>query len=170
MRERQSEMEWCARQKKGIRLTTPNSDLAEVYLKKSRSALNMLSSAIEKNELDWILDTSYYAKYFAAYSLFMKAGIKSEIHDCTIATLNFIFVKQNIISQELASELKKSKELRVDSLYYDKELGKDEILFHAKKAPDYHLELKSIIEQLTDNKIVLIREEFKRLTRTNRGK
>jgi len=148
----------------------PNSDLADVYLNKSRSALNMLSSAIEKNELDWMLDTSYYAKYFAVYSLFMKAGIKSEIHDCTIAILNSVFVKQSIISQELASELKKSKELRVESLYYDKELGKEEISFHAEKAPDYHLELKSVIERLTEKKIALIREEFRRLTRTNHDK
>jgi len=38
----------------------PSDNLSEVYKQKSRSALNMLNSALEKQENDWILDTSYY--------------------------------------------------------------------------------------------------------------
>ncbi|MEA2003961.1 MAG: hypothetical protein U9O53_03295 [archaeon] len=33
--------------------------------------------------------TAYYACYNALYSILMKCGIKSEIHDCTIELMDF---------------------------------------------------------------------------------
>ena len=63
---------FCFKKAGGLKLVSPNERLVEVYKKKSRSALNMLESAKEKQEDEWILDTSYYAKYFIVYALFMK--------------------------------------------------------------------------------------------------
>lgn len=40
---------WCLKQKRGITLEKPNDNLCSVYIKKAKSSLNMLSSAIEKN-------------------------------------------------------------------------------------------------------------------------
>ena len=56
MREDNREFAFCFKKAKGLRLISPNKNLVEVYKKKSRSALNMLSSAIEKGEDEWILD------------------------------------------------------------------------------------------------------------------
>ena len=53
----------------------------------------MLESATEKDEIDWISTTAYYARYFAFYALLQKCGIKSEIHDCTISLMSFLFVE-----------------------------------------------------------------------------
>jgi len=79
---------WCLEQKRGIKLEEPNDNLYYVYIKKAKSALNMLTSAIEQNEVDWIATTAYYARYFAFYGLLQKCGIKSEIHDCTLSLRN----------------------------------------------------------------------------------
>ena len=79
MKEKKDDYSFCFKKAGGLKLVTPNERLVEVYKKKSRSALNMLESAKEKQEDEWILDTSYYAKYFIVYALFMKVGIKSEI-------------------------------------------------------------------------------------------
>src|SRR3989344_1221348 len=108
----------CFKKPKGLKLINPNDNLVEVYTRKSSSALNMLNAAKEKQENEWILDTSYYAKYFIVYALFMKAGIKSEIHDCTIFALKSLFADENLIRKEICDELEKSKELRVGALYY----------------------------------------------------
>lgn len=78
-----SHISWCLRQKRGIKIEDPNDNLCNVYISKAKSALNMLSSAAEKDEVDWIATTAYYASYFAFYALLQKCGIKSEIHDCT---------------------------------------------------------------------------------------
>lgn len=59
LKEKKNDFGFCFRKQSGLKLITPNANLVEVYKKKSRSALNMLQSAIEKQEGEWILDTSY---------------------------------------------------------------------------------------------------------------
>ncbi len=154
---------FCLKKAGGLKLINPNLNLAKVYKQKSMSALNMLDSAREKQENDWILDTSYYAKYFIVYALFMKSGIKSEIHDCTIFGLKELFVSEKIISEEVYEELERSKELRIGALYYDKDFGREEILKSADNAPEFCLKVEQIIEDLTEEKIQRVRKKFQDL-------
>ena len=135
-------------------------NLVQVYKRKSRSALIMLESSKEKEEDEWILETSYYAKYFIVYSLFMKCGIKSEIHDCTIFALNSIFTDSGIVSKEIYDDLSNSRELRVGSLYYDKDFGKEKIIESANTAPNFCLKIESIIDKLSKEDIIKIRKKF----------
>ena len=50
MKEKRDDCLFCFKKSGGLRLINPNEKLAEVYKKKSRSALNMLESAKEKQE------------------------------------------------------------------------------------------------------------------------
>ncbi len=161
MKKKKDNFTFCFKKTKGLRLVEPNSNLVEVYIRKSKSALNMLDSAKEKQENEWILDTSYYAKYFIVYALFRKVGIKSGIHDCTIFALKPLFVDESIICNEIYEELKKSKELRIDILYYDKSFGKEQIIERAKIAPEFCLEVEEIIEKISTEQIKRVREKFK---------
>ena len=160
MKEEKDNICWCMRQSRGLRLFGCNENLARVYLKKSRSALNMLDAAIEKNEYEWILDTSYYAKYFMVYALFMKAGIKCEIHDCTSSALKKFFVEEKIVSYELYDELCKSKDLRVGALYYNKDFGAEQILLRADATADFCLKVEEIIQNISEEDIKKVREKF----------
>src|SRR3989338_2571436 len=160
MKEKKDDYSFCFKKAGGLKLVNPNERLVEVYKKKSRSALNMLESAKEKQEDEWILDTSYYAKYFMVYALFMKVGIKSEIHDCTIFALKSIFCDLEIISPELYKDLSDSRDLRVGSLYYDKDFGKNEILNKSNTAPNFCLEVESILDSLSKEDIIKIRKMF----------
>ena len=72
---------WCLRNKNGIELIETNENLREAYLKKAEEALESMS---EVKNIDWKISTAYYSMYFSLYSVLMKAGIKSEIHSCTI--------------------------------------------------------------------------------------
>jgi len=167
MEEERGDFSFCLKKAGGLNLISSNDRLTEVYKRKSRSALNMLESAKQKQEEDWILDTSYYAKYFIIYALFMKCGIKSEIHDCTIFGLKSLFVEENIITEEIYKELKNSKELRVGALYFDKDFGMNEILKRANIAPDFCLNVESIIERLTPEEINKVRNKLKLLKETS---
>jgi len=160
MKKEKSNLSFWFKQSKGLMLINPNENLVEVYKKKSKSALNMLISAIEKEELDWILDISYYAKYFIVYAVFMKAGIKSEIHDCTISALKRLFVDEKIIGRNIYDELEKSKELRVGALYYDKDFGKEEILKRANKSSEFCLEVEQILDKISKDEISQVRNKF----------
>jgi uncharacterized protein (UPF0332 family) len=160
MKEKDKDFAFCFKKASGLKLISPNDNLVEVYKRKSRSALNMLNSAIEKDENEWILDTSYYAKYFMAYALFMKVGIKSEIHDCTIFALKSIFKELGIISQEVCKDLEDSRDLRVGSLYYDKDFGKKEILSKADTAPNFCLKVESIVDSISKEDVFKVRKKF----------
>lgn len=164
---KKNEFSFCFRKKSGLKLVSPNENLVKVYKRKSKSALNMLDSAKEKQENDWILDISYYAKYFIVYALFMKVGIKSEIHDCTIFALKSLFVDLGIVGENIYEELFKSKELRVDSLYYDKDFGRKEIFKRAKTAPEFCLKVESIINNLSNEEISKVRKKFGELKKQN---
>ncbi len=160
MKEKDNDYCFCFKKSNGLKLISPNENLIKVYKKKSKSALNMLQSAIDKQEDDWILDTSYYAKYFMIYALFMKVGIKSEIHDCTIFALKSVFHEVKTVNLELCTDLEESRDLRVGALYYDKDFGKEEILKRANSAPDFCLEVESIVDRISKEDIIKIRIQF----------
>jgi uncharacterized protein (UPF0332 family) len=146
------------RKKKGISLEEPNNNLCTVYIKKAKSALNMLNSAIEKDEVDWIATTAYYSRYFALYALLQKCGIKSEIHDCTILAMHFLLVEEDILEEHFYDELCLAKELRVDVQYYvTEELDKEKLKTDSETAVNFVLKMEEVIGGLTEEQIDSIR-------------
>ncbi|MBU0532536.1 HEPN domain-containing protein [Candidatus Micrarchaeota archaeon] len=152
---------WCFKQKRGIKLEAPNDNLCDVYIKKAKSSLNMLESATEKEEIDWISTTAYYARYFSFYALLQKCGIKSEIHDCTISLMQFLFVDENLIEQKYYDELLLAKELRVDTQYYfAEEIDLNKLKRDSETARSFVLNMEEVIENLTVKQIEEIRNKL----------
>ena len=88
------QIKWCCEQKKGIRIINPNNNIAEDYAKKSDISLDEMNN-VKSGE--WKIVAAYYACYDILYSLLQKAGIKCEIHECTIALMEFFgFNKDDI--------------------------------------------------------------------------
>src|SRR3989344_903992 len=166
MKEKKDDFSYCFKKAAGLKLIDSNSNLVEVYKRKSRSALHMLSASKEKEENEWILETSYYAKYFMVYSLFMKSGIKSEIHDCTIFALNSIFVELEMVDKDVYEDVSRSRELRIGSLYYDKDFGKERILSAASTAPKFCLKVESVIDKLSKEDILELRKKFENVRKS----
>lgn len=154
---------WCFRQKHGIRIVEPNEDLAKAYLKKAVSALNTMTAALKIRETDWIVTTAYYARYFALYSLLMKIGIKSEIHDCTI-TLGGYLSENGILNKNLIDDIENAKQTRVDMQYYVvKEFSLKEIKSNVESARKFVLETEKELGNLSAQQINIIREQLRKL-------
>ncbi|MBI5393493.1 HEPN domain-containing protein [Candidatus Woesearchaeota archaeon] len=152
---------WCCKQKRGIKLETSNDNLCKAYIQKAKSALNILNSALEKNEIDWIASTAYYSRYFAFYALLQKCGIKSEIHDCTISLMQSIFVEEKIINEELYAELLLAKELRVDLQYYvTEQIDKEKIKKDCSTAGNFVLKMEEVVENISNDQIKKIKERL----------
>ena len=152
------ELTWCLKQKRGIRLVNPNQRLAEEYLKKAKGSLNSMNAVEQIGEIEWIATTAYYARYFALYALLMKMGIKSEIHDCSIAVANLL-AEHGIIQKELVNDLSHAKELRIDMQYYiPTELKKEKIEKSVKQARMFVLEMEKTIEAINEEQINLVRK------------
>lgn len=100
---------WCLQQKNGIELVEPNDNLSTAYLNDADDSL----LAMDKITGKWKTVTAYYACYNALYALLMKAGVKCEIHDCTLIIMNLLeFTKEEI------GFLKALKKQRIDVQYY----------------------------------------------------
>ncbi len=158
---RSSSVFWCWKQKRGIKLEEPNDNLCKAYVEKAKSALNMLDSAIEKEEIDWIATTAYYSRYFVFYALLQKCGIKSEIHDCTLALMHFLFVEEKIIEESLYTELLLAKDLRVDIQYYvTEQIDLKKLKTNSATAGNFVLKIEELIENLTEAQIKKIRQKL----------
>lgn len=152
---------WCLKQKRGIKLEEPNDNLCKAYIEKAKSALNMLDSAIEKDEADWIATTAYYSRYFALYALLKKCGVKSEIHNCTISLMRFLFVEEKMIEEQFYDELILAKDLRIDTQYYvTEQIDKEKLKTNSEKAKNFVLKIEEIIEKITEAQMSEIRDKL----------
>ena len=156
-----SHVSCCWKQKRGIKLEESNDNLCKAYIEKAKSALNMLDSATEKAEVDWMATTAYYSRYFALYALLQKCGIKSEIHDCTISLMHFLFVEENIIEEQLYAELLLAKDLRVDTQYYvTEQIDKEKLKIDSATAKNFVLKMEEAIDKVTVIHINMIRQKL----------
>lgn len=102
---------WCLKQKKGIELIEPNDNLSKAYFKEANETLQIID---EEKETKWNVIMAYYACYNSLYALLRQAGIKGEIHDCSISLMKYI----NEFSQQEIEFLMVLKEKRIQNQYY----------------------------------------------------
>lgn len=136
---------WCKKQKKGVSLIEGNNNLSKSYLDEAHESFQ----AYLKNTGKWKVITGYYSCYSAFYSILMKCGIKSEIHDCTIKLMSlFDFNKEDI---DFLEDLKSK---RIDAQYYLKNLDFQDDL----KIKKFIIKCELILKELTFGEIEKIRE------------
>ena len=105
-------IKWCLRKKEGISIVEPNENLSNEYRKEADNTLETMLETKGK----WKIIMAYYSCYSALYSILIKAGIKCEIHSCSIALMGMIgFDKEDIKFME------KLKDDRTNVQYYLKE-------------------------------------------------
>jgi uncharacterized protein (UPF0332 family) len=99
---------------------------------------------------EWGISASYYARYFAVDALLQRLGIKSEIHDCTIALFKDLF--RNMVPKDLISEFERAKADRVEAQYYTEQLvvNTEKIIEDTK---NFVLEIERISDGLNQQKV-----------------
>ena len=112
---------WCLEQKRGIELIEPNDNLGKAYYSEAKDTLENIDL---NKDSKWNAIMAYYACYNALYSILMKTGIKSEIHDCTIELMNVIIG----FSEHDYSLMQMLKKKRSDNQYYLKHEKLDDLL------------------------------------------
>lgn len=147
---------WCKKQKKGIKLIEPNDNLSQEYFENAEESLRVLRNIKETKSKMWIATTKYYIEYFAVYSVLMKLGIKCEIHECTIALVEFL-EKEKIIQKGVAKILERDKELRIDNQYY---LKNKPVEIDFEKLSNFLLSIKETLKKLDYKKIDELRRKI----------
>jgi|SRR3989338_968928 len=145
---------WCKKQKNGIELIESNLNLSQEYLEKAENALKAVN-ALEGNK-EWQISSAYYAMYFSLYAIFMRVGIKCEIHACTIEIMKKILTKY--FSNDEIDLLQKSFTARIDAQYYtDRDVKEEQRIRMVVNASKFHLKCKEIAIKLTSKEILAIR-------------
>ena len=136
------QIEWCKRQKDGIRIIEPNEIIAKDYFIKANNAL--ITATVTPSD-DWKAIGAYYACYDAIYAILQKAGIKCEIHDCSIALMPFLG-----FSDAEVEFVKGLKDNRTNAQYYVNRKFRIEDL---DKIKDFILKCNELFEKADLNKI-----------------
>lgn len=139
---------WCCKKKSGIKLTELKSHLDKSYIEESENDLEEINLVGGK----WKVIISYYACYEAVYSLLMKCGVKSEIHDCTIELMSLFGFEENEIN--FLKDLKKTRE---ENQYYLKRNKLED----EEKVRSFVWRCKEISQELNSEKIEEIRSKIK---------
>jgi len=110
------------------------------YIQEADETLENVFSAKGK----WKTITAYYACYSAIYSILVRCGIKSEIHECTIELMDlFDFTKDE------KDFLRNLKEDRIQAQYYLKSI----MLKDEDSVKNFILRCKVILSNLNTKSI-----------------
>ena len=143
---------WCSKQERGISLIEPNDNLANEYFANAEETLTILKAITGKSNM-WLATTKYYCEYFAVYALLMKLGVKSEIHDCTIALCDFL-EKQGFLPKGSFKLLSEDKQLRIDNQYY---LKNKQVYVNYDLLVQFVLTIKATAQTITAEQINTLR-------------
>ena len=152
---------WCYKQKDGIKLIEPNDNLAQGYVKMAEDALGTMNR--EKNfSLRFSVSACYYSMYYSLYAVLMKIGVKCEIHSCTLKFMEEFL--SEFYSKDDIKIINKSFECRNTIQYYvDKVVQKSDSDLIISKAPFFHSKSKEILGKLNEHDIESIREKIGKL-------
>ncbi|MFH1592227.1 MAG: HEPN domain-containing protein [Candidatus Woesearchaeota archaeon] len=142
---------WCCKQKGGIKVIEASDNLAESYIKMAEDALGTMNREKEYNII-FAISACYYSMYYSLYAVLRKIGIKCEIHSCSIEFMEkFLddFYNKNDINLT-----KKAFDARNISQYYaEKVVGKKDSELIIGKAPFFVSKSKEILAKLNQEDI-----------------
>ena len=147
---------WCKEQKGGIKILQPNENISREYYQNAEESLKVLRSINQTKSNMWLATTKYYIEYFAVYSVLMKVGIKCEIHDCTIALIQFL-ENEGIIEKGITKLLEDDKELRIDNQYY---LKNKPVNIDFVKLSDFLISIRRSLDNLSKDNINKLRRKM----------
>lgn len=104
----------------------------------------------------WKVICSYYACYDILYALFVKCGIKSEIHECSMSLMD-LFDK---FTEKDKLFLKGLKENRVYAQYY---VNKSYDEYNIDVIKQFVLKVKELILSIKQDEILLIRDKIQKI-------
>lgn len=132
---------------KKIQVVNPSVDLAESYLKKSKSHLASAKLLRDHDHYEEAVSMAYYSMYHAVMALFFRTGIKCENHSAAILLLKDVYSIDN-------TPISKAKKERIDKQYYvDTMSTKEDVDELITEAGHFIAHLEDAIERLTNEKI-----------------
>jgi uncharacterized protein (UPF0332 family) len=151
-------IKWCLKQKNGIEIVEPNSNMADSYIKMAEESITALNAV--KQIRMWTAVTSYYIFYQSLYALMLKIGVKCEIHSCSLEFMKLFLTE--FYSKDDIDAIKKAFDARNDLQYYADRPVDDRIIEETSKhCKKFYIKTKDTITKITEAQILAIRDKLK---------
>ncbi len=146
-----------------ISLVEPSLEICQSYIIKADNCLKSSKILFKAQLYENSVGEAYFGMYNSVLALLFKVGIKSETHAGSIILIRKIFSLNSIEKSLLIA-----KKERIDKQYYvtdtfNLELNEDSAMSFIKRAESTILELKSYINNLNTEKIIILRKKFKNM-------
>jgi uncharacterized protein (UPF0332 family) len=140
-----------------LELVEPSEEICSSYLEKAERCLRSASILLDNMLYENSVSMSYYVMYNSLTALLFRIGIKCENHTGAIILFKRIFGRN-----DLYKLISFAKEERIDKQYYvDFTLTKESAQDLLRKAEDFLVEIKLLINELRAEEIGKLRREFK---------
>ena len=151
-------LNWCCKQKDGIKIVEPSDNLAFGYIKMAEDALGTMSRERYYN-LMFAISACYYSMYYSLYAVLRKIGIKCEIHSCTLEFMKVVL--SGFYSAEDMKTIRTAFSSRDIAQYHpDKIVTKEDSDFIMARAPLFLGKSKEILAKLNERDIEDIRKKM----------
>ncbi|MBI5398358.1 hypothetical protein HZB03_02740 [Candidatus Woesearchaeota archaeon] len=152
---------WCLKTKNGLELVEPNNNMSQSYLQMAEESIRVLQNI--KDSQIWTATTTYYIFYYSLYAFMLRAGIKCEIHSCSIEFMKQ-FLTEHYTNEDI-SMIQKAFQARIDLQYYaDRPVDQAMINETKKYCKEFYIKTKLAISTLSEDSIHTIREELVQIT------
>ncbi len=150
-------IKWCLNVKNGLELVEPSENMSRIYILKAEDALK--AASVLKENRDWEISSSYYAMYFALYSVLMRIGVKCENHSCTIEFMDKFLLDYFAAGDVI--DMRDAMKLRIDAQYYaNREIDIEKYQKMVAGAPRFLTKCKEALYAITEDNITEIREKL----------
>lgn len=144
-----------------LELIEPSQDICSSYLKKADNCFRSAKLLLQNDLYENSISMSYYAMYNSLTALLFRVGIKSENHSASIILLKKLFGKT-----DLFKIISFGKDERIDKQYYvaseHDELTRESAYDMIKKAENFLIEIKLLINELNTEAIEEVRKRFRK--------
>jgi uncharacterized protein (UPF0332 family) len=142
-----------------IELVEPSEEICKSYLRKADDCLKSAKLLLQNSLYENSISMAYYAMYNSLIALFFRVGIKCENHSASLILFKRLFNRNDLFG--IISFAKKE---RIDKQYYvttEKDiLTKESAEDMYKKAENFLIQIKILINELHTENIEKIRKKF----------
>jgi len=112
MQKNKSNLDWCLKDEKRMKIIAPNEILSKEHIEKAKHNLRAADFNLKGEFEDWAVSQSYYAMYHALLAILFKKGFESKNHLCTINTVEYLIDTDEIgLSKEDLAFIKTTEQM-----------------------------------------------------------
>jgi len=111
-----SEFERCLSERRLLRMKA-SKEMVQKEIASARYDLARSKKSLEEKDFKWAAIQAYYSMFHAAKALVLKKGYREKSHYCLIIAFKELYIKQDLLDQEMVDNFELCLHLRHDADY-----------------------------------------------------